>query len=433
MEKPLVVRDWQGRAYLVGESPHDLMNRPRSWMLWLPWAAMIAIAPLQYGYAAAVPGLLGPGDRSIAGVLTPLAVWIVCQAVVAFPTAYLVRDGRLGVRAALGAGAVLSGTALLTLALADGAAMILAGYALLGGAGAGLVYGVCTEVVARWYPERPGTHVAFATGAFAYGAAPVAVVAGAGPDHLGAAFGVSGVVAVAAIGLAARFVRLPPPRWWPSHVDPRDHALDSLVLRRTPPALREFSTGQAMRTGALSSLVAILILAGAVSIFDVVVLATLGAPASWLALTLLIALNGAGRACAMLASERFGRRRVLSSVLALLAVGQPLFAAGATSDSTGLIFVAAVFAGLGGGAFYPLIASLVREFFGHERTAEIHGVVYSTKAVAGVLGVGLAYVALTSGSQATVFVGMAMAAVLSLVVSHRLRRPGCPATLPSGM
>ncbi|GAA2772704.1 hypothetical protein GCM10020219_048450 [Nonomuraea dietziae] len=36
--------------------------------------------------------------------------------------------------------------------------------------------------------------------------------------------------------------------------------------------------------------------------------------------------------------------------------------------------------------FYPLVAALVRQYFGEERVTEIHGVVYSAKAVAGIVG-----------------------------------------------
>ncbi|GAA3807748.1 OFA family MFS transporter [Sphaerisporangium flaviroseum] len=399
-------------------------------MFWLPWAAMLAIAPLQYGYAASASALITLHRGSALTALTPLAVWIVCQATAAVPAIHLVRSGRLGVRPALYAGAALSGTALPAVALAGGSTAVLAGYALLGGIGGGLVYGVCTEVVARWYPERPATRVGFVTGAFAYGAAPLAVVAGVAPGLIQPAFAVSGVVALAVIGVAARFVRFPPRHWWPPEIDPRAHALDRLILRRTPPAVRQFSTGQALRTGTLSALVAILVCAGAVSIFDVIALATMGGVVPWVALTLLITLNGAGRACAMLASEVFGRRRALSVVLALLGVGQLLLAAGAAERSAALIVIAGVVAGLGGGAFYPLIACLVREFFGEERTAEIHGVVYSSKAVAGVLGVAPAAVAVTSQTHAGAFLFMALLALLSAAVSRGLRTPGRPATLP---
>ncbi|MCW2878271.1 MAG: hypothetical protein JWQ95_2371 [Sphaerisporangium sp.] len=400
-------------------------------MFWLPWAAMIAIAPLQYGYAAAIPSLLGPHQGSVLAVLLPLAVWIVCQATAAVPAIHLVRRGRLGVRPALWAGAALSGVALLTVALAGGSPAILIGYSLLGGIGGGLVYGVCTETVARWYPERPGTRVGFVTGAYAYGAAPLAVVVGLGPHRLQPVFAVSAIVALAVIGLAAHFVRLPPPHWWPADIDPRQHALDRLILRRTPPAVRQFSMGQAVRSGALSRLAAILACAGVVSVFDVVALATAGGPAPWIALTLLITLNGGGRACAMVVSEVAGRRRVLSAVLVVLGAGQLLLAAGYAARSPALVIVAATLAGIGGGAFYPLIAGLVREFFGEERTSEIHGVVYSAKAVAGLLGVGLAALASISWSFPAAFTLMALVASLSAAVSMGLRVPGRPATLPT--
>ncbi|MEV4163709.1 hypothetical protein [Nonomuraea dietziae] len=328
---------------------------------------------------------------------------------------------------------------------------LLIGFSLLGGVGGGLVYGVCSRLVAGWYPERSAARVGYVTGAFGYGALPVAIAAGmtvgagdarssapegaagaltpeagdgglgapatgigdagagaltsgAGDGGLGAltagigdgsagalaiAFAVCAVVAVVAIGLAARFVRLAPPRWWPDTIDPRHFALDARKLRRTPSAVREFTPGQALRTPALAVLAGILLCAGAISIFNVVVVAAMG---SWVALALLIALNGAGRAGAMRVSELLGRRRTLALVLAVLGIGQVALASGAVT-------VGAMVAGLGGGGFYPLVAALVREYFGEERVTEIHGVVYSAKAVAGIVGVGLAGV-LLAGSAA---------------------------------
>ncbi|MEV4064592.1 hypothetical protein [Nonomuraea dietziae] len=509
MENTLV-RDWRGRAYLVTAPPSD-----RRRMFALAWASMIAIAPLQYGYAAAVPAFLAEG-RSLATVLLPLAAWIVCQAVTAFllstrlpgprpsggvtprlpagtsprddlataatsidtQVAGTRREGRNGegratgnpdhedvhrrgdrdrgnrrrvtrsrdarnwdrgregsagpdrgprVGRVLGAGAGLSGIGLLTVAISDELWALLIGFSLLGGVGGGLVYGVCSRLVAGWYPERSAARVGYVTGAFGYGALPVAMVAGmtvgagdarssepdggagaltpgAGDGGLGAltagigdggagalavTFAVCAVVAGVAIGLAARFVRLAPPRWWPDTIDPRHFALDARHLRRTPPAVREFTPGQALRTPALAVLAGILLCAGAISIFNVVVVAAMG---SWVALALLIALNGAGRAGAMRVSELLGRRRTLALVLAVLGVGQVVLASGAVT-------VGAMVAGLGGGGFYPLVAALVREYFGEERVTEIHGVVYSAKAVAGIVGVGLAGV-LLAGSAA---------------------------------
>ncbi|MEO3788970.1 hypothetical protein ABGB14_02090 [Nonomuraea sp. B10E15] len=432
------VRDWRGRSYLPGPVPAD-----RKRMFWLSWAAMAAISPLQYGYAA----LLAQKE------LTLLAVWIACQAAGALPALHLVRRGRLSVRASLALGAALSGLGLVAAALtvaappAEGAAAALAGgapgsvslaaltgYGLLGGLGAGLVYGVCGEVVSSWFPERPAARVGLITGAFGYGAVPLLLWAGIAPGATQAAFITAAAVAVAVIGAAARHLRLPPALWWPGDVDPRTHALDAARLRVTPEAAKQFLLAQALRTRTLPALALILTCAGAVSVFDVIVVAGTG---TWGAVALMVALNGASRSVAMRCSELFGRRRVLAAVLGALAVGQVLLAAGGAhvggspaqaTVSAGLLWLGAIAAGLGGGAFYPLLASLVREFFGTERAGEIHAVIYSAKALAGVGAVALAMAALTAPGAA--LLTAATLAALPALAAPRLRIPGLPATIP---
>jgi MFS family permease len=430
MEKTKMVRDWRGRDYLVDESPRALIDRSRSLMFWLPWAAMAAIGPLQYGYAAAVPALMESRGWTVAAALAPLAVWIACQAAAALPTAVLLRRGRTGVRAALGIGGALSGSALLTVALAHDTMVVIAGYAVLGGTGAGLVYGACTEAVARWHPERPAARVGFTTGAFAYGTGPLVVAVGLDADMLAPSFVVAALVAWAVAGTAAVFVNLPPRHWWPGHIDPRAWACDRLALRRNPRALREFSVGQALRTGAFPALVPILVCAGAVSVFDVVALATADTTAPWIAVALLLVFNGAGRACAMLISESTGRERALGAVLTLLCLGQLILAAGTAAGSAIIVLAGAVPAGLGGGAFYPLVAGLAREYFGEEQLASVHGAVYSAKALAGLLGAGLAGLAMTSSGHATALLVALALAGTALAMTATLRRPGWPATLP---
>ncbi|MGI5282639.1 hypothetical protein ACQEVF_04845 [Nonomuraea polychroma] len=440
------IKDWRGRAYLPGPVPAD-----RTRMFWLAWGAMAAISPLQYGYAALLA-------QQAAG-LTLLAVWIACQAAGALPALHLVRRGRLDVRTALAAGAVLSGVGLAAAALpgggmssllTGGGLATLVGYALLGGLGAGLVYGVCGEVISSWYPERSASRVGLITGAFGYGAVPLVVWAGIAPGATSAAFVVAAVVAVAVIGAAARHLRPAPALWWPDDVDPRTHALDAARLRVTPEAAKQFVLPQALRTRTLPALALILTCAGAVSVFDVIVVAGTG---SWAAVALLVALNGTSRSLAMRCSELFGRRRVLAAVLGALALGQVLLAAaamdagpvpaGAAMTSAGdgagataggwagggvLLWLGVVAAGVGGGAFYPLLASLVREFFGVERAGEIHAVVYSAKALAGLGAVALALLAL-SMPVAALLTAAALAALPALA-TPRLRIPGLPATIP---
>ncbi|MFG6190676.1 hypothetical protein [Nonomuraea sp. JJY05] len=418
------IRDWRGRSYLPGPVPTD-----RTRMFWLAWGAMAAISPLQYGYAALLA-------KEATG-LTLLAVWVACQAAGALPALHLVRRGRLGVRTSLAAGAALSFAGLAAAAPPLGAPGAFLGYALLGGLGAGLVYGVCGEVVSSWYPERPAARVGLITGAFGYGAMPLLVWAGIAPAATSTAFMVAAVVALATIGTAARHLRLAPALWWPEDVDPRSHALDAARLRTTPEAARQFGPAQALRTRTLPALALILTCAGAVSVFDVIVVAGTG---SWGALAVLVALNGASRSVAMRCSELFGRRRVLAAVLTALAIGQVLLAtalatpavvvgAGEPVAAGGpLLWLGAVAAGLGGGAFYPLLASLVREFFGVERAGEIHAVVYSAKALAGAGAAALALFAL--GTPVTALAVAAALAALPALAIPRLRIPGLPATIP---
>lgn len=403
--------DWRGRSYLIGPVPPD-----RTRMFWLAWAAMLAIGPLQYGYAALLTDGAAEADGS--GGLLPLAVWAACQAAGAL---LLVRQRRPNVRLALGTGALLSSLGLAALAFG---APTLVGYAVLGGFGAGLVYGVCSQVVSSWHPERAGVRVGLVTGAFCYGAVPLLIWVGIDPGA--PAFLVAALFALVVIGAAARSLRLAPPAWWPDTVDPCSRALDPVRLRRTPSAVREFTLVQALRTRALATLAAILVCAGAVSLLDVIVVAATGA---WSAVALLVALNGAGRAVAMRLSEAMGRRRVLAAVLALLATGQILLAGAtaATAQATSgvLLWAGVVAAGLGGGAFYPLVASLVRDFFGVDSVGRINAVVYSAKAVAGALAVALA---LAAPGQA--LLAAAALAILPAVASLRLRAPGLPVTIP---
>ncbi|MGW3344627.1 hypothetical protein ACWDA3_15045 [Nonomuraea rubra] len=437
------IKDWRGRSYRPGPVPAD-----RTRMFRLALAAMAVISPLQYGYAAL-------HARQASG-LTLLAIWIACQAAGALPALHLVRRRRLGVRTCLSAGAALSGLGLLTAALAPGidpsapmpgagdlAALLsaggllaLAGYAVLGGLGAGLVYGVCGEVVSSWYPERPAARVGLITGAFGYGAVPLLLWAGIAPGLTSAGFLACAVLATAVLATAARHLRLPPAQWWPDDVDPRTHALDAARLRTSPEAVKQFGLAQALRTRTLPALALMLVCAGAVSLFDVIVVASTGA---WGALALLVALNGAGRSVAMRAAELFGRRRVLAGVFGSLALGQVLLAVAVQNAAAGtvmpepsvgtpLLWLGAVAAGLGGGAFYPLLASLVRELFGTERATEIHAVVYSAKAVAGVVAVSLAVTALTAPGGA--LLAAAALAALPALATPRLRIPGLPATIP---
>ncbi|MEU4248776.1 hypothetical protein AB0F15_15345 [Amycolatopsis sp. NPDC026612] len=79
------LRDVYGRRYRVGESDRNLLGRPRTWIIWLTAAAMVAAGVQQYGFATIVPSLGRTSVWTFAGIVLSLAVWAICQVGAAFP------------------------------------------------------------------------------------------------------------------------------------------------------------------------------------------------------------------------------------------------------------------------------------------------------------------------------------------------------------
>lgn len=432
------IRDHHGRRYRVGEQPRELMGRPRSWMLWLCWGPMLLVGVMQYAYGAALPAIAEARESTLGEFLWPLALWAVFQAGAGFPVAALRERDRISPRTVMFLGAALCLLGVLALAHAPNLAGVLLGYSVLGGIGAGLVYAACTSTVAKWFPERAASRVGLVTGAFAYGSVPfiVALVVGGNASSLPFALDSFGVLLfVVLLGCGALFVD-PPRDWWPLHIDPRQWALNRNP-GTGPPAARQYSPAEALHTPALPVMYACLFCASSVSLFNAAYLVVF---AHWLgfgiwvvalAAAALAGANGTGRALATYVSDRIGRCRTLAWATGIQALGQ-FFFLGATAESSGWMLAAGTaLAGAGGGAFYPLFASLAREYFGERSGAEVHAVVYSAKALSGVAGVGLVLLALTQWGPSPVFLIAGCLSLCSVGLTRALRRPGLPHTLPS--
>lgn len=418
--------DFLGRRFEVGPTADELLGRPRKWMLRASWAAMAAIGILQYGFGSLAPSLVDRGWAPL-DVFWLLATWTLFQAGAGFPIAYLRERGRIAPRTAMVAGAVL--LPLGPLALAHGSGLVaLLGYSVLSGTGAGIVYATCSSTVAKWYPERQAAKVSLATGAFAYGSVPFAVAFLFAP--LSPALTITAVLIFAVVLAAGALLVDPPANWWPPEVDPREWMLDR--SKSPVSAVRQYSPREAMRTGVAPLMYLILFIASAVSLFDITFLATMGAGMNAtltvvaIGTGVLLAANGAGRALAIRVSDRVGRTRTLAWVLAVLGLGQLCLASAASTGAAPMLVFATVLAGAGGGAFYPLFASLVREFFGDQSAGarRTHAAVYSAKAFGGVLGVGVGAAILPSWGFTPVLLLACGLAVASSILCMRLRQPG---------
>jgi MFS family permease len=431
------VRDLHGRSYRVGERPQDITGHSRTWMLGLSWAAMAGIGVLQYGYGVAVAGLHATDGSSVTGALWVLALWVVFQAGAAAPTAALSHRFALAPSRAVLVGALLCAAGPLTLAYTDSLALAVLGYSVLCGTGAGIVYATCTSTVAKWYPEERAVRVGFVTGAFGYGAVPFIALFAAvlTPGNRAEIFAGVGVCVLLVVAVCGVLLRDPPAGWWPPEIDPKLWAIDKRVnrsLRNNVPAVRQYSPREAVRTPAFVVMYLILVFAAAATLLAIVYVPfvamshgfSLAVGAS--AVGLLAVVNGAGRSVAGRISDRFGRRRTLSAALLLEGCAQLGLVYSASVGQAAAFVAFAALSGMAGGAFYPLFASLVADYFGERNAVRNFGVVYSAKLFGGIIGVGLPAFVVASDGLTLLFVAAGLLSLCAAVMTRMLHRPGYP-------
>jgi MFS family permease len=431
------VRDLHGRSYRVGERPHDIMGHSRRWMLWLTWVAMAGIGVLQYGYGVAVAALDATNGSAAAGAFWVLALWVVFQAGAAAPTAALSHRMALSPPRAVLLGAVLCAAGPVTLAYTDSFGLAVLGYSVLSGTGAGIVYATCASTVAKWYPEQRGVRVGFVTGAFGFGAVPFIALFTAflTPANRAEVFVGVGLCMLIVVGACGAFLRDPPTGWWPQDIDPKVWAVDKRLnrsLAHNVRAVRQFPPGEAVKTPAFVVMYLILVIAAAASLLAIAYIPivamhqgfSLGIGA--LAVGLLAVVNGAGRSVAGRISDRFGRRQTLSAALLLEGCAQLGLVYSASIGQPWAFVVFAALSGMAGGAFYPLFASLVADYFGEPNAVRNFGLVYSAKLFGGVIGVGLPALLVSSHGLAAPFVAAGLLSLLAAVMTRLIHRPGLP-------
>lgn len=431
------VRDVYGRRYRIGERAQDLIGHSRRSQVWVAWACLVAISPLQYSFGVAALGLQSAHGWGAIQTMWLLALFVACQALVAVPIAWMHRGRLVSPTQLLLTGGVLCAAGLATLAHVGSFVGAVLGYALLGGVGAGLVYSTCITTAAKWFPDNRVATIGFVTGGFACGAVPSIALLSAVSSRQGQllVLDAAALVALAVVTVAGRWLKDPPPHWWPPEIDAQAWAVDRQLNRSLPhnvPAVRHYAPGEAMRTGALPLMWLMLALITAVSLFGIAFVASyavaagLGATVAGFAAGLLAAVNGLGRSFAGRVSDRFGRRRVLAGVLVVEGLTQFGLALAGESGSGWAFAVCAMFAGLGGGAFYAIFANLVLEYFGENSLLQNQSVLYSAKAAGGLVGIGVAAFVVAAVGYQPVFLAAGVLGIGSAAMVRFLRQPGWP-------
>ncbi len=430
------IKNENGRVFRVGESPQDIMGRSRTWMVFLPWIAMMAVSVFEYGWGAAVDTLQEVHGWSLGDVFWLASIWAVFQAGVAFPAGRLREKGIVSAKAAMLTAAVCAGIGYFVIAHSSSLVLAFIGYSVLGGTGAGLVYATCINMVGKWYPDKRGARTGFVNGGFAYGTVPFIFVFRYAFDagNYSLVLDLIGVYMLVVVAVCGFMFVDPPKNWWPKEVDPlswkggKDKSATSLA--KNPPAVRQYTPKEAFRTGMLPLMWICLVIIGGVSLFGINYQAQFAKASGFgpfiiaSSLGVLSVVNGTGRALVGWLSDKLGRRQTLTLVLLIAAVAQfgVLY-----SGNTGNLWLFMIFAfinGFGGGAFYPLFAMLVPDYFGENNNASNYGAVYSAKLVGGIGGGGLAAGVIVAWGYTGAYVLAGCLALLSAGLTLFLRQPG---------
>ncbi|MEV0318598.1 OFA family MFS transporter [Streptomyces sp. NPDC050658] len=436
------VTDARGRVYRVGESDREILGRPRWTMVVLPWVAMLAISVFEYAYGAAEDTLSAAHHWTSSNTFWVLSVWIFFQAAVSFPAGKLREKGILTSRAAMLTGSVLSLLGFVSLSHAPNVAAAMAGFGLLGGVGSGLIYSTCVNMVGKWYPERRGGKTGFVNGGFAYGAVPFIFLFSYGFDtsNYRTVLDLVGFYVLAVTLVAGLFFKDPPKNWWPADVDPLRRDGDSrtaVALAKNPPAVRQFTPGEALRTGVVPLMWVCMLCCAGVSIFGISFQVPFakemgfGPLIAASSMGVMSVINGTGRGVVGWLSDRLGRQRTLTYVCLVLAVAQfgVLWAGEIRNQPLFLVF--AFLSGFAGGAFYPLFAALVPDYFGENNNASNYGMVYSAKLVSGLFGGGLGAMVVASWGYVGAYVTAGVVSLVAAGLSLLLRQPGHARVAPA--
>ncbi|ROQ59912.1 sugar phosphate permease [Streptomyces sp. 840.1] len=433
------VTDGKGRVYRVGETDLSILGHSRKFMVYLPWIAMMAISVSEYAYGSAEDTLSEAHGWTQSNTFWILSVWVFFQAGIAFPAGWLREKGILTARRAMYIGAALCLVGFLALSHLDNVFAAICGFGVIGGLGSGLIYATCINMVGKWFPERRGAKTGFVNGGFAYGALPFIFIFNYAFDtgNYNEVLDLIGVYVLIVVAICAWFFKDPPKNWWPAEVDPLNYAgntKSSASLAKNPPASKQYTPKEAIRTGMLPLMWITIVLTAGVSIFgisfqvDYAKEVGFGPLVAASSMGVMAVINGVGRAVVGWLSDIWGRKLTLVFVIVVLGLAQfgVIWAGNLHSEWLFLFF--AFLSGFGGGAFYPMFAAMTPDYFGENYNATNYGLVYSGKLVSGLFGGGLGSMVVDSWGYNGAY---ALAGAISMVaacIALMLRQPGRPRT-----
>src|SRR3989440_10037284 len=398
-----------------------------------PWAqliigliCMVMVANLQYGWTLFV----GPiGDKyhwSKAAIQVTFTIFVLFETWLVPAEGYLV--DRFGPKWMIVGGGVLCGLAWTINSFADSLGMFYFA-AVLGGIGAGAVYGTCIGNAVKWFPGRRGLAAGLTAAGFGAGSAatiiPIAnMIKSSGYQHTFLTFGLFQGIVVVIVGLlilapsASFFVAAPKLSPGASR-----YQAEPLEMLKTPVFWVMYIMFIMMAAGGLMATAQLAPIAKDFKIADTPVsLIGLTMPALTFALSIDRILNGLTRPFFGWVSDQIGREQTMFIAFLLEGLGIIALANLGTDPVMFVLLSGLVF--FGWGEIYSLFPSTVTDTFGAAYATANTGLMYTAKGTAAIL-VPFTSVLAAKGDCHVVFYAAAamniIAALLAVIVLKPLR------------
>ncbi len=378
---------------------------------WLQLAAcviaMAAIANLQYAWTLFTIPLTESLNATLSAVQLTFTIFILAETWLVPVEGYLI--DRLGPRRVVTVGGVLVGLGW----IGSGFAQTLGGlyfWYVLGGVGAGAVYGASIGTALKWFPDRRGLAAGLAAGAYGFGTALTVLPIQRMIETSGyrSAFIVWGCIQGVLVVAMAQYLRKPPRDWKPAGWVPASaSAVVQSRVSKTP--LQMISTPTFWLMYLMMTLVAFGGLMVTAQLRPIArdygmdkSIVMLGVSALGLALILDRILNGITRPFWGWVSDHIGRYTTMGIAFTLEAIA--ILTLIQFIDRPLLFVVLSGFVFFAWGEIYSLFPAAIGDVFGPNYATTNYGIQYTAKGTASIFaGWGAAWLVESYGSWPPVF------------------------------
>jgi MFS transporter, OFA family, oxalate/formate antiporter len=402
----------------------------RWWQLTLGIICMSMIANLQYGWTLFVNPIHDARGWSLSAIQVAFTIFVLVETWLVPIEGYLV--DRIGPRYVGVAAGIFVALSWVINSVAHSLPMLYLG-AVVGGIGAGAVYGACVGNALKWFPDRRGLAAGLTAMGFGAGSAltvfPIAnMISSQGYE---ATFFKFGVAQGAVVFLVSWFLRAPDPNAAASRATPmrgssavrrRDHTPTEML--RTPAFWVMFAMFALTAAGGLIATAQLTPIAKDFGVAD--------APVSMLGITLLAlpfalsmnrVLNGVSRPFFGWVSDHLGREQTMTIAFTIEGVVILLLSRYGTSPVSFVILTGLVFFAYG--EIYSLFPAICGDAYGRQFASANAGLLYVAKGIASLVVPLSSLIGASAAGWRGVFVAAAVmnfvAALLAILVLRPLR------------